>query len=215
MKSFLHLHAENLRAIITGFLLVFIFFIARELVDSPFLLLEAVAVMALAVFLAKKTAHHFHGHHTHAGDSPIDTVALIVLFAANILHPAVDGFSIFETFEIGGTAAGIIFAGSVVLHEIFRQSALVAAFSTMHIRWGWVVGTALAGITLGVGTGFLGSEIFHENERIIDLVTLFAYAFIIAEFHFSGHAKYEKRSWWFIALGITLSTALSLIAKVH
>lgn len=211
----IHLYAEQFRAAIIGFLLVFIALMLRELAQSPLLLVGAAAAVLLAVGLAKKTAHHFHGHHTHTGDSPLDAVAIAVLFAANILHPAVDGFSTFETFEIGGAAAGVLFAGSVVLHEIFRQSALIAAFSTMQVRWGWVVGTALAGIGLGVGTGFLGSEVFHEHERIIDLVTLFAYAFIIAEFHFSGHQNYKKQSWWLIMLGIILGTALSLIAKAH
>ncbi len=211
----LHVHAEKSRAIITGFLLVFIFLIAKEFIHTPLFLGGGIAVILFAVFFAKKTAHHFHGHHTHAGDSPLDIVGIIVLFAANILHPAVDGFSIVETFGIGGIAAGALFIGGVVLHEIFRQSALVAAFKTMGIRWGWVLVTALLGISFGVGAGFLGTEVFHEYEHSIDLVTLFAYTFIIAEFHFSNHEEPKKQSLWFVVLGMLIGTILSLISKTH
>lgn len=213
--KYLHTTQFYTRGAVTGLLVAFIIFTLKELVAEPVWFLGGMAVIFLAVLLAQKTAHHFHHHHTHAGDSSFDIVAIVVLFLANTFHPAVDGFSIYEVFEGGGAVAGGVFLGGVVLHEIFRQGALITAFKSMGVRWFWVVITAFAGIGIGIGTGFLGTHFFHEHEGVIDLVTLFAYVFIVSEFYFADHHKEVKGTSWFVILGLVIGTTLSLFFKAH
>ena len=101
----INLQGNNFRAAIVGLLGAFTFFVLKELIQEPLLFLIAIISMVVAVLLAQKTTQHFHAGHTHAGDSPLDVVVVSVLFLANILHPAVDGFSIHQIFTNGGIVA--------------------------------------------------------------------------------------------------------------
>lgn len=202
------------RAGIAGLLAAFAFFILKELFETPVLFVAAIAAIAIALLLAKKTAKHFHGGHTHAGDSPMDAVAVSVLVLANVLHPAVDGFSLYETFDEKGLVAGWIFLGGVAVHECFRQSALIAAFRDMGMRWYWVVATGVLGIASGVGMGLLGSHALHDHEAVIDILTIFAYAFIIGEFYAADHGI-KRQQGWFVMLGLAVGTFLAVFAKAH
>ena len=120
-------HGDGIRSLTVGLLLAFIFFTLKELAGEPVWFVGAIAVMAGAIVVAKKTAQHFHLEHTHAGDSPFDAIALSVLFVANILHPAVDGFSLYETFVDGGKIAGFVFLGGVQIFQV--QKAIYLVFS--------------------------------------------------------------------------------------
>ena len=212
----IHNHAKGsaLRAAIVGLLLAFSFFILKALVDDPAALVGALVAIAVAVLLARKTSAHFHRGHTHLGDSPVDAVAVTVLFLANILHPAVDGFSWYEIATREGTTAGLIVGGGIVVHEFFRQSALIAAFRSMGLTWIWVVVTGVCGIALGIGAGVVGTEVFHRHENIIDIATIFAYAFIISEFYIADR-RVVKGATLFIALGLLLGTVLAVFVRTH
>lgn len=210
----INLQGNNFRAAIVGLLGAFTFFVLKELIQEPLLFLIAIISMVVAVLLAKKTAQHFHAGHTHAGDSPLDVVAVSVLFLANILHPAVDGFSIHQIFTNGGIVAGGVFVGGVILHEVFRQSALVPAFKAMGVGWYWVVSTAVVGIGLGIGMGVIGSYVLDKHEGVIDIATVFAYTFIISEFYAVDHG-FKKNTPKFVLAGIVIGTILSLFVNAH
>jgi len=203
-----------IRGAIVGMLAVFIIAIVKELNYRPLLLLLAVILSFVAILLAKKASRHFHGSHTHSGDSAIDVVAPSMLFLVNILHPAIDGFSLYETFDSEGALAGFVLFGGVILHEAFRQSAIITAFKSFSIKWYWVVATALFGILLGVATGIAGSEFFHRHEGVIEIATLFAYVFIIAEFYYADRST-VKKSWAFVALGVVIGSLLSVFFGAH
>ena len=215
MNIFTHIHVEKYRAVVTGFLLVFAFHIASDLFVVFWQAILSGLLLVGAVLLARATAHHFHAGHHHPGDSPLDVVAVSVLLLANVLHPAVDGFSLYETFQLGGIAAGIVYAGSVLLHEIFRQSALITVFSAMQISWFWVVTTALLGMGGGMLAGILGTTFLHQYEVVVEMATLFAYGFIIAEFYFAHPHSQIKKPWIFLLGGIVLGIVITVLSVTH
>lgn len=208
MKHILHTSIERYRAVITGALCVFGFFVFLELFDQPVFFAAGLLLGTVALWAAKKTAHHFHYHHHHEGDSVIDVLPVSVLFIANIFHPAVDGLSFWEIFMRNGAAAGIVFGGGIVLHEIIRQSALIAVFSQYAIRWYWIVGTAFFGIALGIGAGMFNATFFHTYEYIGDLATVFAYTFIIGEFWYTEQKYPQRNTPWYVFLGMLIGVAI-------
>ena len=212
MIDHIHKQTESLGAFVTGFLLSLIIFLVKEISSDPFNIFFGILLIFVAVFVAKKTAHHFHDEHTHVGDSTFDIVAIAILFLVNIFHPAVDGFSFYEISFREGIVAGSIFGLGIIFHEVVRQSVLVTVFKNMGIRWYWVVSTAVLGIALGVATGFLSSNFLEQYEWIIDLTTLFAYSFIVSEFYFSGHFISKKSRMGFLAIGILVGVIVSLIS---
>ena len=203
MKKTINHFYTHYSALVIGFIGVLGLHVLWELHEEPLLILLGIAFVALAIYLAKKTAQHFHGHHHHAADSAIDIVAPAVLFLANILHPAVDGFSFYQTLQGSGVVAASIVGAGIVLHEILRQSALVTAFRPMGIRWYVVLVTAVIGIASGIGLGIAESAVVEKYEYIADLATIFAYSFVIAEFYYHKHEhSITKRSWWIVVGGI-------------
>jgi hypothetical protein len=188
---------DSFQAITIGILFVFLCATLFEL--GLFGLLIAVLAIAIAVWLAKKTAAHFHGAHTHEGDAAIDFAAPVVLILANTLHPALDGFSWYEVLVQGGAASAAVVGAGIVLHEIFRQGALIGAFKPLGLGWKIIVGTALVGIALGIAVGYMGSTILARYETVIDISVVFAYSYVIAEFFYSGHFGSASKKW--IAIG--------------
>lgn len=199
----------------SGWLLVFAVGIVIELIERPKLMAIALGLIALGLLLARYAARHFHGGHTHVGDSAIDIVAIGALLVANVLHPMVDGFSIYETTK-ESTLVGILFTLSVFFHECLRQWALIEAVKG-HLRRATVlvVGTALGGIALGIGLGLFGTRITEGHEQVADLATIFAYTFIIGEFYFADHGHAGKGSRWFIILGLAIGALLTFFLKAH
>ncbi len=214
MKQSFRSHIDSIRGFLTGFLIVFSFFILNELSGSWMHLALAIVAIGIAMWLAKKTKRHFHGAHTHAGDSAFDVVGPVLLFATNILHPAVDGFSVYETFTRAGSAAGIVALVGIVLHEVIRQWALIVTLAKMNIRRGWaIVVTALFGLLLGVCLGVFGTRILQDNESIIDIATLFAYAFIIAEFWQGDHVEKKRGKWLVVVLGVVTGVVYLVVFR--
>jgi zinc transporter ZupT len=205
-------HADLFRAVIIGFLLVFIVELFAGISDSALYIGIAIVLSTFAWFLSKYVAQHFHAH-TDVGIAQV--TATSVLFLANIFHPAIDGFSFYQTSVSEGLVTGIFFAVSIVIHELFRQTALITAFAQMGIKRRWVIGTALLGVGIGISAGLFGTHILQTHERIVDIVTLFAYVFIIGEFWHAGHAKDTQKMSLFVTLGIVIGVFLSIFFKAH
>ena len=187
------------KTVVVGFITGLLLLILWELRESVPLFFLAIVLMGFAWYLNKKIAHHFHGHHHRAGDSAIDAVAPTVLILANILHPAVDGFSFYQTLAHNGVAAAAVVGGGIVVHEILRQSALIVAFRFVGIRWYTIVITAVLGIAGGIGLGIFESGVVERYEAIADLATIFAYAFVISEYSLHGTPLSKgKRALWLL-----------------
>lgn len=208
----LHKQADLVGAFIVGFLFSLITLIFKEISPNPIYIFLGIGLIFLAILLSKKTAHHFHDGHTHAGDSAFDIVAVLILFLVNIFHPALDGFSFYETFLNQGFLPAIIFAIGILLHEVVRQSVLATAFRNMGIKWHYVVGTAVFGIALGIVTSISSNNFFSNYEWVIDLGTLFAYSFIVSEFYFSGHFVNKKSQMGFFVVGLLTGFAISVLS---
>lgn len=206
---------NRFRTILVGFIGGLMILILWELRELPLLLVASMVCILGAWYLNKKIAHHFHGHHHHAGDSAIDIVAPTVLILANVLHPAVDGFTVYQTFIQSGTAAGVVVGSGVALHEILRQSALIAAFRFVGIRWYVVVITAVVGMGGGILLGVLQSGLVDRYEVIADLATIFAYAFVISEYSIHEKQGVPERRWVGIAAGILLALALHFFMALY
>ncbi len=206
---------ELYRIVISGLLLVFSIRILFELSETIFIGI-AFSILVIGFILAKSVTKHFGHNHIHTGDSPIDVVPITVLIFANIAHPAVDGFSLAQTFQFVGIFPGFLFLISIVFHEIIRQSALVEALGISSINWKWIVGTAFLGILFGVSTSIFGSDFFHRYENIADLATLFSYSFIISEFYFLGKEKsINKNIVKFFILGIIFGIIILKLTHPH
>lgn len=206
-----HSSASLYRAVINGFLLVFTFGILVELLQSPLLIMGALGAITGGVILARYAAHHFHGEHTHVGDAAIDIIAIAVLILANILHPMIDGFSFYETLS-QSVPAGAILGVSIVGHEVFRQWAIIESVRE-HMRRApiLIISTALLGIAGGIGLGIVGTTLSAQHEHVADIATVFAYAFIIAEFYFGGHHHKSSKNWLFIGLGLLIGVLFTFV----
>ncbi|HEY0980438.1 MAG TPA: hypothetical protein VGE18_03465 [Candidatus Paceibacterota bacterium] len=203
------------RSLVVGFVAGLLLLIVWELRENATLLLFAVTLMGLAWYLNTKIAHHFHGHHHHSGDSALDAVTPAVLILANILHPAVDGFSFYQTLSNNGAAAALVVGGGIVVHEILRQSALIVAFRFVGIRWHTIVVTALLGITGGIGLGILESTVVEKYESIADLATIFAYAFVISEYSIHQHKTSKGKQVAFLLAGAIIAGVLHFFLSAH
>jgi len=216
MKPVIKQFYTHYSAVVIGFIGVLGIHILWELHEAPLLMCGGLVLALVAIYLAKKTAQHFHGHHHHAADSAIDIVAPTVLFLANILHPAVDGFSFYQTLQGSGVVAASIVGVGIILHEILRQSALVSAFRPMGIRWYVVLITAVIGIASGIGLGVAESAVIEKYEYIADLATIFAYSFVIAEFYYHKHSHtMSKKSWWIVVGGLIALVIQYYMSAVH
>ncbi len=199
-----------IRTGIIGILLVFSSRIFIELFVSPLFFFVGAVIFFFAYILARTTHHHFAHNHSHEGDSVIDAVPLWILMFANILHPAVDGFSFWEILQNEGVVAGVVVGASIGLHELVRQSALIFALKRYGVWWGTVVLTALLGISVGVLAGATHTEFLHTYEYVAELLTLFAYGFIIFD---SLHHRMSQR--YMIPIGVIVGVVLTFFMYSH
>lgn len=211
MLATLHKKSEFVGAFIIGFLFSLITFLFKEISDNPIYISLGIILVFVAIYLARKTAHHFHNEHTHVMDSAFDIVAIGILFLVNILHPAVDGFSFYEIFIRQGLWAVVFFALGILIHEFVRQSVLVTAFKNMGIKWYWVVFTTLFGISLGIVAGIFSNNFLQNYEGLIDLGTLFAYSFIASELYFGGHTVNKSSQIKIFAVGAVVGIVVSIL----
>ncbi len=214
MRNIFFDRIEQYRTVMAGLVAVFLVHVFLELLPTIYVGI-AVAAIALGILMAYLTSRHFGHSHHHVGDSAIDVIPVAVLIFANIAHPAIDGFTAVETFRIGGVIAGMLFAGSIILHEIVRQSFLSTALTVVNVGWIWVVGTACIGITTGIVAGFFGADFLHRYEFVADIATLFSYSFVIAEFYFIGTKHANKKDTVLFVGGILLGVGMMLITSAH
>ncbi|MBP6904855.1 MAG: hypothetical protein KBB91_02250 [Candidatus Pacebacteria bacterium] len=208
----MHKHIESYRVVMGGLLLVFATQIFIEVFPTIYVG-AALAAIALGITLSSITAQHFGHSHQHAGDSAIDAIPVAVLLFANILHPAIDGFSAVETFTIGGVVAGTLYVLSIIFHEVLRQTAFVSALAPLHINWKWVTGTAVLGILIGVGAAVGGASFLGRYEIAADIATLFSYSFVIAEFYFIGKDHPVKNTKLLVLLGVLVGVGIAVMMK--
>jgi RsiW-degrading membrane proteinase PrsW (M82 family) len=176
----------------------------------------AIGAIALGIILSQVTSKHFGHDHHHRGDSAIDVIPVAVLLFANIAHPAIDGFSAVETFRVGGVFAGVLYATSIVFHELLRQSAFVAALAPLRINWRLVVSTAIIGLTTGVVTAVLEAHFFDRYQVLADIATLFSYSFVIAEFYTMQKNITHLNKWHklFFIIGGGVGVCILLLSQV-
>lgn len=176
----------------------------------------AIALLFIVLWLAYKVGEHFHHGHTHEGDSNLDASIGVTLIVVNILHPLVDGFALYSTYSLQGKYLFISILVGVIVHEIFRQSALVIVFKQFGFRAWKVILPAFAGMTFGWLLGVVGGTLPEALEPYIDVLTFGAYVFIVAE-HLFAHkeAIKEKKHIYWLVLGIVLATIFITFFSAH
>lgn len=165
---------------------------------------------------AKKVGKHFCFDHTHEGDSELDRSIIVTLFMVNMLHPLVDGFALYGTYSSQNRYLFTSVLVGVLVHEIFRQSALTVVFRQFGFSAWKVVLPAFSGMAFGWLLGVLGGNLPESIEPYIDAVTFAAYAFIILE-HFFAHPKLLKNKAHKIALiaGLLIAAIFILFFSTH
>ncbi|MEQ1664756.1 MAG: hypothetical protein ABL927_05210, partial [Bdellovibrionales bacterium] len=166
---------------------------------------------------ARKVADHFSFHHTHEGDSEVDKSISATLFTVNILHPMVDGFALYGIYN--SLNSGVFFTSvlvGIVVHEIFRQAALVVVFKGFGFKARKVILPAILGMALGVFLGMVGGVMPSWLEPYIDVLTFGAYTFIVAEHLFAHKEVFKKRNLIFALIaGVLVATIFVAFFKAH
>jgi zinc transporter ZupT len=173
-------------------------------------------LLFIVLLLARKVGDHFHHGHTHEGDSNLDASIGVTLVVVNILHPLVDGFALYSTYS---SQSRYLFASvlvGVVIHEIFRQSALAVVFKEFGFRAWKVVLPAIVGMTFGWLLGVVGGTLPEALKPYIDTLTFGAYVFIVSE-HLFAHREVlkEKKHVYWLIFGIVLATIFITFFKAH
>lgn len=210
-----HTTIESYRVAMAGLLLVFATTIFFE-ISTTIYVGAGIGAIALGIVLSRIAFTHFGHNHHHSGDSAIDIVPVAVLLFANIAHPAIDGFSAIETFRIGGTLAGVLYATSIIFHEVLRQSAFVTALAPLRINWRLVVGTAVIGLGSGVLAAIVGAQFFDRYEIVADIATLFSYSFVIAEFYGMEKHTQDSTKWHKVLFvgGVVVGVCILLLSQM-
>jgi hypothetical protein len=204
---------EYYRTAMIGVLIVFSVWIFFEIGLSVYTVL-GLAVLVIGAGMAQLAIRHFGHHHHHAGDSLIDALPIAVVLFANIAHPAVDGFSLVQTARIGGLFVGALYAASIILHEIIRQSALIEGLKIVRIKPRVIISTACIGVGVGIALGIFESTVLKRYELIADLVTLFSYGFVITELYLTSHALQSKKRGVAIVVGGVVALGILLLTRV-
>ncbi len=184
--------------------------------ESVYASIFALALFFIVLWLAHKVGEHFHHGHTHEGDSSLDASIGITLITVNILHPLVDGFALYSTYSLQNRYLFFSVLVGVVIHEIFRQSALAVIFKEFGFRAWKVILPAFVGMTFGWLLGVVGGNLPEVLEPYIDSLTFGAYVFIVAE-HLFAHKEVfkEKKHIYWLILGIILATIFIMFFKAH
>lgn len=176
----------------------------------------AVTLLIFVLWSSKKVADHYTHEHTHDGDSKVDKSIGATLFTANVLHPLVDGFALYGVYMIGNKYVFSSVLVGIIIHEIFRQSALVVVFRGFGFKAWKVVLPAISGIAIGWLIGVIGGELPEGLEPYIDALTFGAYTFIVAEHLFAHEEVLKKRSHIFwLVLGLVAATVFIFFFKGH
>lgn len=187
-----------------------------HIVESIYATLFAIVLLFIIVFFARKVGEHFHHRHTHEGDSNLDSSIGFSLITANILHPLVDGFALYSIYSLQGSYLFISVFVGILIHEIFRQSALVVVFKEFGFQPWKVILPAIVGMAFGWLIGVIGGNLPDGLEPYIDTLTFGAYTFIVAEYFFAHKDTFKNRRLiYFLFLGILMTLIFVNIFRAH
>lgn len=207
---------KYLQKAVVGCILILALSLIPHIVENVRVSIFAVIVLVGVIFVAHKVGEHFHHGHTHEGDSELDTSIGITLVVVNILHPMVDGFALYGTYALQSRYIFISVLIGIVVHEIFRQSALIVVFRQFGFAAWKVVLPALAGMALGAVLGKIGGHLPSSVEPYIDALTFNAYMFIVAEQLFAHKEGCKKRSFIYAFIsGIVIALIFITFFKAH
>jgi zinc transporter ZupT len=207
---------KYLQNAVIGCIFILALSLAPHILENVSASIFALVVLVGVIFVARKVGEHFHHGHTHEGDSELDTSIGITLVVVNILHPMVDGFALYGTYALQGHYIFISVLVGIVVHEIFRQSALILIFRQFGFSAWKVVLPALTGMALGVVLGRIGGHLPPSVEPYIDALTFNAYMFIVAEQLFAHKEGCKKRSFIYaFIVGIVIALIFITFFKAH
>lgn len=207
---------KYLQAAVIGIIAVLAFSLVPHILENKGALISGLVLLSLVLWIAHKVGEHFHHGHTHAGDSRLDNSIGATLIVVNIFHPLVDGFALYGTYMLGNNYLFISILLGVVVHEIFRQSALVVVFKEFGFKTWKVVLPAFAGMAFGWLLGLVGGELPENLEPYIDVLTFCAYTFIVAE-HLFAHKEVLKKKSSILALclGVVIAVVFVVLFRGH
>ncbi len=208
---------KYLQTFVIGAIAVLALSLAPHIAESTGASVLGVFLFIFVIWAAKIVADHFSFHHTHDGDSEVDTSISATLFTVNILHPMVDGFALYGAYlALGSTYLFTSVLVGIVVHELFRQSALIVVFREFGFKAWKVIVPALGGMALGGILGIFGGTLPSWLEPYIDMITFGAYVFIVAE-HLFAHKEVMKKKSLIAALtaGVILASVFIVFFKAH
>ena len=207
---------KYIQTFVIGAIAVLALSLIPHIFESVFASIFTLVLFFVVLWLAQKVGEHFHHSHTHEGDSNLDASIGVTLIVVNILHPLVDGFALYSTYSSQGKYLFISVFVGVIIHEIFRQSALVVVFRQFGFRAWKVILPAFVGMTFGWLLGVVGGTLPEVLEPYIDALTFGAYIFIVVE-HLFAHKEVfkEKKHIFWLVLGIVIATIFITFFKVH
>lgn len=207
---------KYIQTAVIGCIAVLAISLIPHIIESITATVLGILLFLLVLWMAKKVGEHFHHGHTHEGDSGLDTSIGVTLIAVNILHPMVDGFALSGTYLTQGKYLFVSVLIGIVVHEIFRQSALVVIFRQFGFKAWKVVLPALGGMAFGWLFGTLGRHLPQNLEPYIDAVTFNAYAFIVAEQLFAHKEDCKKRTFLYtFIIGVVVALVFTTLFKAH
>ncbi len=207
---------KYLQSAVVGCILVLAISLIPHIIENKVATIFGLALFAFVLWLAHKVGEHFHHGHTHEGDSELDNSIGATLVMVNIFHPLVDGFALYGTYSNGNMYIFVSVLVGVVVHEIFRQSALLLIFREFGFKSWKVVLPAVAGLCFGWLLGVVGGVLPPALEPYIDVLTFCAYAFIVAE-HIFAHKEILKKKSLFLTLcaGVVVAVVFVMFFKGH
>ena len=207
---------KYLQTVVIGCVLVLAVSLIPHISESLKASIFGVFILILVLWLAKKVADHFCFEHTHEGDSQVDKSIGATLFTVNILHPLVDGFALYATYISHNNYLFISILVGIVIHEIFRQSALVIIFRQFGFAAWKVILPAFGGMAFGWLLGNVGGSLPSGLEPYIDAITFGAYIFIVAEYLFAHKEIFKsKKALYWLLFGVLVASIFITFFKAH
>ncbi len=210
------MYMKYLQTAVIGCIAVLAISLLPHIIENRLATFFGIVLFIFVLWIARKVGEHFHYGHTHEGDSELDNSIGATLVMVNIFHPLIDGFALYGTYASGNKYLfASVFVG-VIVHEIFRQSALVLVFREFGFKAWKVVLPAFAGMSFGWLLGVVGGVLPSAIEPYIDVLTFGAYVFIVAE-HLFAHKEIlkNKKELLMLFFGILVSLIFILFFKPH
>lgn len=207
---------KYLQTFVIGCIFVLAISLVPHIAENNWATVFALLLLTTVVWFAYKVGEHFHHGHTHEGDSSLDSSIGFSLIGVNILHPMVDGFALYGTYTSESKYLFLSILIGVVIHEVFRQSALIVVFKEFGFRAWNVVLLAFTGMTFGWLIGVIGGNLPVVLEPYIDALTFGAYAFIVFEYLFAHQETFKNRKLIYsLFFGILVAIIFITLFRAH